>query len=156
MLKFQHNNNTKIKNFEEFILSIYVIIDKLYKKYTQHNISKRLNKYKAKSSDAEIITISICRELIVINPENTWVNFVEKNYRHLFSNLCSKSRFNRTQRILTKLTDFLYQKLLLEFSTTLNNYFIVDSFPLAVYNFWQSSLLLFFSYRKCKLWSISI
>lgn len=32
MLKFQYDNNTKIENYEEFILSIYVIIDKLYKK----------------------------------------------------------------------------------------------------------------------------
>lgn len=135
MLKFQYNNNTKIGNFEEFILSVYVIIDELYKKYAPDNISKRRNKDKAKLSDAEIITISICGELIGINSENAWFNFVKKNYSHLFPNLCSRSRFNRTRRALTKLTDFLCQKLLCEFSTTLNKYFIVDSFPLAVCKF---------------------
>ena len=38
MLKFQYNNNTKIENFEEFILSIYVIVDELYKKYAPENV----------------------------------------------------------------------------------------------------------------------
>lgn len=135
MLKFQYNNNTKIENFEEFILSVYVIVDELYKKYAPDNISKRRNKDKAKLSDAEIITISICGELIGINSENAWFNFVKKNYSHLFPNLCSRSRFNRTRRALTKLTDFLCQKLLCEFSATLKKYFIIDSFPLAVCKF---------------------
>ena len=135
MLKFQYNNNTKIENFEEFILSIYIIIDELYKKYAPDNISKRRNKDKAKLSDAEIIIISICGELIEINSENAWFNFLKKNYSHLFPNLCSRSRFNKTRRSLTKLTDFLCQKLLYRFSTTLNKYFIVDSFPLAVCKF---------------------
>ena len=47
----------------------------------------------------------------------------------------SKSRFNRTRRALIKLTDFLCQKLLYEFSAKLNKHFIVDSFPLAVCKF---------------------
>lgn len=49
--------------------------------------------------------------------------------------MCSRSRFNRTRRALIKLTDFLCQKLLCEFSARLNKYFIVDSFPLDVCKF---------------------
>ena len=71
MLKFQYNNNTKIENFEDFILNIYIIIDDLYKKFAPDNISKRRNKDKTKLSDSEIITISICGELMGINSENT-------------------------------------------------------------------------------------
>lgn len=70
-----------------------------------------------------------------INSENAWYNFVKKNYSHLFPNLCSRSRFNRTRRELIKLTDFLCQKLLCEFSATINDYFIIDSFPLPVCKF---------------------
>ena len=61
MLKFQYRNNTKIKIFKEFILSIYLIIDELYKKHAPDNISKRRNKDKAKLSYAEIITISFAK-----------------------------------------------------------------------------------------------
>ena len=70
------------------------------KKYALDNIWRRHNKDKAKLSDAEIITISICGELIRINSENSWFNFVEKNYCHLFPNLCSRGRFNTTKKLL--------------------------------------------------------
>ena len=49
--------------------------------------------------------------------------------------MCNRSRFNTTRIILTKLTDFLFEKLLCEFSTIFNKYFIVDNFPLAVCKF---------------------
>ena len=32
MLKFQNNNTTVIKTFEDFILTVYVVIDDLYRK----------------------------------------------------------------------------------------------------------------------------
>ena len=48
-------------------MNIYAIIDELYKKFTRNNISKRYNKDKTKLSYSEIITISICKELMIIN-----------------------------------------------------------------------------------------
>lgn len=132
-MKFQYNNNTKISVY--FILNVYIIIDDLYKKFVLNNIYKRRNKDKSKLSDSEIITISIYGELMRINSENTWYNFVNKNYSHLFPNLCSRNRFNTTRRALTKLTDFLSQKLLCEFLATINDYFIIDSFTLPVCKF---------------------
>ena len=89
----------------------------------------------AKLSDPEIITIGICGELAGIDSENAWFSFVKRNYRHLFPNLCSRSRFNRTRRALLQTTELLRQKLVAIFSVPASQYFVIDSFPLAVCKF---------------------
>ena len=63
-----------------------------------------------------IITISLCGELLGVDSENAWFSFVKKNYRHLFPQLCSRSRFNRTKRALMQTTELLRQKNALCFS----------------------------------------
>ncbi len=75
MLKFQGDYTTLIAIFEDFILLVYTIIDDL-----------------------------ICSELIGIDSENAWYSFVKRNYRHLFPNLCCRTRFNRTRRALLQVT----------------------------------------------------
>ena len=83
MLKFQDNHTTTIQTFEDFILIIFVIIDDLYQQYAPISISHRKHVKDAKLSDSEIITISVCGELIGIDSENAWFSFVKKNYKHL-------------------------------------------------------------------------
>lgn len=135
MLKFQDNNTTVIDTFEDFILTAYVVIDDLYKQYAPSSVSQRRHVLDTKLSDPEIITISICGELAGIDSENAWFSFVKKNYRHLFPNLCSRSRFNRTRRALLQTTDLLRQKMFAVFSIPFSRYFVIDSFPLAVCKF---------------------
>ena len=84
MLKFQNNNTTVIKTFEDFILTVYVVIDDLYHQFAPPEITSRRHIRDAKLSDPEIITISICGELAGVDSENAWFSFVKKNYRHLF------------------------------------------------------------------------
>lgn len=67
MLKFQNNNTIIIATFEDFILTAFVIIDELYFRYVSDAVSKRRNVLNAKLSDSEIITISICGELIGVD-----------------------------------------------------------------------------------------
>ena len=112
MLKFQDNNTTSIANFEDFILIIYVIIDELYHRFAPPEVVKRRHVLDAKLSDAEIITIAICGELIGIDSENAWFSFVKKNYLYLFPRLCSRTRFNRTRRVLLHTTELLRQKMI--------------------------------------------
>lgn len=133
MLKFQNNNTTFSVNFEDFILIVFVIIDDLYKKYAPAAISHRIRISSAKLSDPEIITISICGELFGFDSENALFNYIDKNYRYLFPNLCSRSRFNRTRRNLLKLTNILFQKLQYIFNSFDSAYYIVDSFPLIIH-----------------------
>ena len=127
MLKFQNNNTTVIATFEDFILTVYVIIDELYHQFAPTQVTSRRHVLDAKLSDSEIITISICGELAGIDSENAWFSFVKKNYRSLFPNLCSRSRFNRTRRALLQTTELLRQKMI--------SVFPIDSFPLAVCKF---------------------
>ena len=135
MLKFQNNNTMVIATFEDFILTVYVVIDELYRQFAPSEVIHRRHVLDAKLSDSEIITISICGELAGIDSENAWFSFVKKNYRHLFPQLCSRSRFNRTRRALMQTTELLRQKMISAFPIPFSPYFIIDSFPLAVCKF---------------------
>ena len=135
MLKFQDHYTTLIATFEDFILLVYTIIDDLYKQFVPASVSQRRNVNTAKMSDSEIITLSICGELVGTDSENAWYSFVKRNYRHLFPKLCSRTRFNRTRRALLQVTELLRQKLIQSFPIPSSRYFIIDSFPLPVCRF---------------------
>jgi len=135
MLKFQNNHTTTIETFEDFILIIFVMIDDLYQQYAPVSVSSRRHVKDAKLSDSEIITISICGELVGIDSENAWFSFVKRNYKHLFPKIGSRSRFNRTRRALLQTAELLREKLLNVFPTLNSRYFIIDSFPLEVCKF---------------------
>lgn len=92
------------ENTTIFLQIEILIIDDLYRHFAPQEVINRHHVSDAKLSDSEIITISICGELAGIDSENAWFSFV-KNYRHLFPNLCSRSRFNRTRRALLQTTD---------------------------------------------------
>ena len=143
MLKFQNNDTTIIATFEDFILTTYVIIDELYHRFAPSEVKRRRHVLDAKLSDSEIITIALCGELVGIDSENAWFSFVKKNYRHLFPQLCNRSRFNRTRRALMQTTELLRQKMLSAFPLPISPYCIVDSFPLAVCKFGRA--------RYCKV-----
>lgn len=154
MLKFQDNHITTIATFEDFILTVYVMIDELCQHYAPHSVSGRRHILDAKLSDPEIITISICGELTGIDSENAWYSFVKKNYLHLFPKLCSRNRFNRTRRALLQVTERLRQKLLSAFFMPSSRFFAIDSFPLAVCKFGRTRYSRTFrsngtDYRKC-------
>lgn len=154
MLKFQTNYTTTIETFEDFILIIFVMIDDLYQQYAPISVSNRRHIKDAKLSDSEIITISICGELVGIDSENAWFSFVKKNYKHLFPNIGSRSRFNRTRRALLPIAELLREKLLPTFSIPCSQYFIIDSFPLKVCNFGRAKFCHTFQgygadYGKC-------
>ena len=135
MLKFQNNNTITIATFEDFILTAFVIIDELYFRYVPDAVSKRRNVLNAKLSDSEIITISICGELIGVDSENAWFSFVKKNYHHLFPAIGSRSRFNRTRRALLQTTELIRQKMFSAFAMPYSRYLVIDGFPLAVCKF---------------------
>lgn len=135
MLKFHNNNTTLIATFEDFILTAYVIIDELYRRFAPPEVAGRHHVLDARLSDPEIITISICGELASVDSENVRYSFIKRNYRHLFPTLCNRSRFNRTRRALIQTTELLRQKLSCVFPLPASRYFVVDSFPLAVCKF---------------------
>lgn len=154
MLKFQDNNNTIIATFEDFILLTFVVIDDLYKQFVPSHVSKRRNYQYSKMSDSEIITICICGELVGIDSENAWYSFVKRNFRHLFPNFCSRTRFNRTRRALLQVTELIREKLTSSFPIPQSRYYIIDSFPLPVCKFGRARYCRLFrtdgaNYGKC-------
>ena len=154
MLKLKDNYTTLIETFEDFILLVYTVIDDLYQQFAPDSVSKRRNCQNARLSDSEIITLSICGELLGIDSENAWYTFVKRNYRHLFPNLCSRTRFNRTRRALLQVTELLRQKLSFAFPIPVSRYFVIDSFPLPVCKFGRARYCSSFrtdgaNYGKC-------
>lgn len=154
MLKFQDDYTTLIATFEDFILLVYTIIDDLYQQFVPKSVSQRRNVTTAKMSDSEIITLSICSELIGIDPENAWYSFVKRNYRHLFPNLCCRTRFNRTRRNLLQATELIRQEITFAFPIPGSRYFVIDSFPLPVCKFGRARYCRSFredgaNYGKC-------
>ena len=154
MLKFQDDYTTIITTFEDFILLVYTIIDDLYQQFVPSSVSQRRNITSAKMSDSEIITLSICSELAGVDSENAWYSFVKRNYRHLFPNLCCRTRFNRTRRNLLQVTELLRQKIHLVFPIPDSRYFVIDSFPLPVCKFGRARYCSSFrengaNYGKC-------
>lgn len=135
MLKFKDDYTTLTATFEDFILLVYTVIDDLYQRSVPVCVSQRRNVHTAKMSDSEIITLSICGELIGIDSEKAWYSFVKHNYRHLFPHLCCRMRFNRTRRALLQVTELLRQKLAQSFPIPDSRYFVIDSFPLPVCKF---------------------
>ncbi len=129
MLKFQDDYTTLIATFEDFILLAYTIIDDFYQQFVPTSVSQRRNVGTAKMSDSEIITLSICGELLGIDSENAWHSFVKRNFRHLFPNICCRTRFNRTRRALLQVTELIRQKLTQSFPIPSSRYFVIDSFP---------------------------
>ena len=151
-MKFQDNHTTIIATFEDFIATVYVLIDDLYTQDAADSVCKRRNILDAKLSDSEIITLGICGELVGIDSENAWFSFIKKNYRNLFPKLCSRTRFNRTRRA----TELIRQKLLAVFAIPCSRYFVIDSFPLAVCKFGRARYCQSFrqdgaDYGKCPL-----
>ena len=154
MLKFQDDYTTLIATFEDFILLVYTIMDDLYKQFIPQAVSKRRNVTTAKMSDSEIIALSICSEVVGIDSEKAWYSFVKRNYRHLFPDLCCRTRFNRTRRNLLQATELLRQKLPLVFPIPQSRYFVIDSFPLPVCKFGRAHFCRSFradgaNYGKC-------
>lgn len=96
MLKFHSNSTTFISDFEEFFIFIYVLVDDLYQRYVPDSVSRRRNIDHSKTTDSEIITISLCGEIAGIDSQNARYAFVKKNYALLFPTLCSRTRFHRT------------------------------------------------------------
>ena len=143
--------------FEDFILTAFVIIDELYFRYVPDAVSKRRNVLNAKLSDSEIITISICGELIGVDSENAWFSFVKKNYHHLFPGIGSRSRFNRTRRALLQTTENRIDtsKNVFCFCNVIQSVSCYRQFPFGSMQVWKSPLLSVFSQRWSRLRQVS-
>jgi IS5 family transposase len=139
MLELENYYITEIENLKGLMTIIFVIVDDLYEEVTPTSIKKRKNKETAKLSDSEILTIALTGETLGVDSETAWYSFVRKNYSELFPNMCDRTRYNRTRRDLSRVTEMLRQRL----NDTMELYFssdrLIDSFPLEVCEFGRAN-----------------
>lgn len=134
MLEYNHCINN-VENFKDFIITVYTIIDDIYKEITPKHIQNRRNKSKSLMSDSEIITINIVGELQTIDSENAWYNYCRKNFSDLFPKFCDRSRFNRVRRGLHAAIDAIRKELNRIAGLSEQVYRIIDSIPISVRKF---------------------
>lgn len=95
---------------------------------------------KPKFSDAEVITLSLLSEILMIDSENYLFKKLNKNYRNHFPNLIERSVYNKRRKLLFKLIEILrediVQKLIHGEDT-----FIIDSMPLPISKFSRAKRL---------------
>lgn len=155
MLEFHNKYSIKeIKNLEDFITVIYVIIDDIYQIVTPTHIKERRNIKDSILSNSEIITISIVGELVTIDSKKAWLGFCKKNLRKLFPNFCDRSRFNRTRRALHSVIDEIQKEITSMLGYLHNPYRIIDSIHVSVCKFGRSKFHKTFreygaTYGKC-------
>lgn len=88
----------------------------------------------AKMSDSEIITLSICGELI-IDSEKAWYSW-KRVLVDTFFRICVAARdLTEPEELFLQVTELLRQKLAQSFPIPDSRYFVIDSFPLPVCKF---------------------
>jgi hypothetical protein len=120
-----------IKNFEDFCLYVYVLVDDFWKgieKQFKHPRQKPL------CSDSELLS------MILISEARGWDVETEalshwQGHRDLFPRLPCQSRFNRRRRQLSDALVLLRKKLLVELDVAQDPYCAVDSLPIPVVEF---------------------
>jgi hypothetical protein len=81
-------------------------------------------------TDAEVLTIALVGELQGEDSQRGWHGKVKKSWRHLFPQLCDRTRYGRRLRRLRVPMAHLQQHLCFLVGASLDRYRVVDSFPL--------------------------
>jgi len=135
MLELCNNYSIQIANLKDFITVVYIIIDDIYQKVTPTHIKNRRNINDCIMSDSEIITISICGELLSIDSEKAWFSFAKRNLNDLFPKFCDRTRFNRIRRYLHAIIQAILKEMYLLMDYNNDGLRIVDSIPIPVCKF---------------------
>lgn len=85
---------------EELFLILYCIVDDLYLEVAPDEVRFRNGAGRMKMTDVEIITLSIMQEGRSNDSELSFHRVVYKDYRHLFPDLISRSRYHRRRKAL--------------------------------------------------------
>jgi hypothetical protein len=87
-----------IQTFEDLCTYAYVTVDELFQTYVQphdHRPGPR-----SLFSDSEVITLTLVAEVVGLDDETVFLDYVARNHRALFPLLPDRSRYNRRRRAL--------------------------------------------------------
>lgn len=126
-----------IQTFEDLCTYAYVIVDELF----QASVHPRDHRPGPRStfSDSELITLTLVAELVGLDNETVFLDYVARNHRSLFPLLPGNSRYNRRRRALGEATNTIRRHLLGFLLALLppdeRPLCVIDSLPLPVVGF---------------------
>lgn len=120
-----------IKDFDEFCLYVYVIVDDIYQQLAP--FLKRPGP-KPVCSDSELIAMALIGECKGWDMETDLLSNW-KPHRNLFPNIPSQSRFNRRRRNLMFVINWIRRILLSWIDVAQDDQCVIDSLPIPVVNF---------------------
>jgi hypothetical protein len=126
-----------IQTFEDLCTYAYVIVDELFTSSVlpqDHRPGPR-----SSFTDSELITLTLVAELVGLDDETVFLNYVARNHRSLFPLLPDRSRYNRRRRALGEATTTIRRQLLgfllALLPPTERPLCVLDSLPLPVVGF---------------------
>jgi hypothetical protein len=120
-----------INDFEDFCTWVFVIVDDIWKEIEP--IYKRPGP-KPKCSDSELIAMTLIGECRGWHMETEMLSYWQE-YRHLFPNIPSQSRYNRRRRNLMHMINLIRQVILKSLDLSHDRQCIIDSLPVPVIQF---------------------
>jgi len=129
-----------IQTFEDLCTYAYVTVDELF----QSSVLPRDHRPGPRStfSDSEVITLTLVAEIVGLDDETVFLDYVARNHRALFPFLPDRSRYNRRRRALGEATNTIRRQLLGFLLALLppdeRPLCVLDSLPLSVVGFHHS------------------
>ena len=114
---------------EELFLILYCIVDELYQDVAPDSIRFRNGAERMDMTDPEIITLSIMQEGRSNDSELSFHRRVQVDYRHLFPDLISRSRYHRRRKDLLGLQREML-RVLMDRMRLVAVWLILDSAPI--------------------------
>lgn len=121
-----------INDFSDFCLWMYVIVDDIWQ---QIGLLFDRPGPKPRCSDSELISMALIGECRGWNLETEMLSQWQE-YRHLFPNIPSQSRFNRRRRNLMYAFNLIRQVVLKSLDIAQDGQCVIDSLPLPVVQFY--------------------
>lgn len=121
-----------IHDFADLCTYVYVIVDDIWK-----TISHQFPRPGPESDfgDSEVMTLEIVAELIGMDDEKAFLNYVKRNHLHLFPELPDRTRYNRRRRQLVGALNEIRRRVLWRLPVHRASYWLIDSLPVPVVAF---------------------
>jgi len=127
-------------DLETFLTTLYVIIDDWYKEEIAGHKPKR--GCKGKMSDSEVLTLMVAGQWRIGVPwrsERSLVRIIQREYRHLFPDMISRSSFNERGRYLFGTLIKLHHNVAARMINQDDLYEAVDCMPIPAYSMGQGA-----------------
>ena len=122
-----------IQTFEDLCTYVYVAVDDVYHIVIQphdHRPGPR-----STFSESELITLTLVAELIGLDDETVFLDYIARNHRALFPLLPERSRYNRRRRALGEVINAIRRSLLALLPPDDRPLCVLDSLPVSVVGF---------------------